>query len=123
STLERDGVAFFESGLFVERGLAEAPVSRLLDRAFQLQYLTQPDAAPQRLHGMHALLGIAEPSMIAVPDAVHQPPIPRLPLQGWLAAPRHLRVQVTGDDTAVLDWDGPRSATSFRIERALDPQF
>ncbi len=123
SALERDGIAVFEAGLFFERSLAEVPAGRLLDRAFQLQYLEQPEAAPVALHGMHTLLGLAEPSMIAVPDAVHRPAIPRLALTGWLNAPRNLRVRVMSEREAVVEWEGPRSATSFRIERALDPLF
>ncbi len=123
SALERDGVAVFAAGLFFDRALAEVPAARLLDRAFQIQYLERPDARPVALRGMHALLGVAEPSMIAVPDAVHRPAIPRLPLSGWLDAPSNMRVYATSDREARLDWDSPSGATSFRVQRALDPLF
>ena len=123
SVLERDGVATFEASLFLEAGLANEPAASLLERAFQIQYPDRTGASPVALRGMHALLDVAEPSMIAVPDAVHRPALPRLPLRGWLGAPRNVRVRVSGDGHAEVDWDAPRGATSARIERSLDPLF
>jgi hypothetical protein len=123
SALERDGVAVFEAGLFFDHDLADVPAARLLDHAFRIQYLEHRGSEPRRLRGMHALLAVAEPSMIAVPDAVHRPALPRLPLSGWLGVPRNVRIEASTDSEAVVAWDGPRGATSFRVERTLDPRF
>jgi hypothetical protein len=69
TALERDGVARFDTGLFLDPVMGDATVRDLLDRADFIRYQSS-DARP--LTGIHAALGIEEATLIAVPDAVHR---------------------------------------------------
>lgn len=68
TTLERDGLASFDSSLFLDKALLDARVENLLSQAEFLRYLS---AQPRMLRGVHAAVGNDEPTIIAVPDAVH----------------------------------------------------
>lgn len=74
SPLERDGLAEFSWSLFAEPLLAPAGSDVLADRA---EALRLGGAKPRALRGMHALFGgeaqalVDEPTLLAVPDAVH----------------------------------------------------
>jgi hypothetical protein len=72
TALERDGLASFNAGLFIDPAFGDASVRDLLDRADFIRYQSS-EARP--LEGIHAALGIEEVTLIAVPDAVHR---------GWL---------------------------------------
>jgi hypothetical protein len=75
TTLERNGLARFDASLFLDEALLEASVESLLSEAEFLRYIA---AQPRRLQGIHAIVGNDEPTIIAVPDAVHR---------GWRIAP------------------------------------
>jgi len=69
SALERDGVASFETSLFLDRSLAESDSLDLLNEAYYIQYQS---STPRNLTGIHAALAIEEATIIAVPDAVQR---------------------------------------------------
>jgi hypothetical protein len=75
TALERDGLAEFDAGLFVDEDLAGVGTEALLAQADFLRY---GGASRRRLRGIHAALDVSEATIIAVPDAV-QP--------GWIPAP------------------------------------
>ncbi len=85
TTLERDGLASFDASLFLDQALLDASLENFLSQAEFLRYVA---AQPRRLHGIHAAVGNDEPTIIAVPDAVHlgwklgveeTPPAPNFP--------------------------------------------
>ncbi|MGV9386406.1 hypothetical protein ACWDRB_62125 [Nonomuraea sp. NPDC003707] len=63
-------LAAFEAGLFVDTDLAEVGTAALLVTA---EYLRDLGKRPRPLAGVHALLGIDEVTLVAVPDAAHTP--------------------------------------------------
>jgi hypothetical protein len=69
TALERDGLAPFDAGLFLDPDLHDASGRDLLERADFIRYRSS-DARP--LEGIHAALGVEEATLIAVPDAVHR---------------------------------------------------
>ena len=74
SQLQRDGLAEFDSRLFIDRDLASAHTETLASQAEFLMYLS-PN--PRRLTGMHAAFALEEATVITIPDAVHRPWSPR----------------------------------------------
>lgn len=74
SELQRDGLAEFDSRLFIDRDLISVYTETLASQAEFLMYLS-PN--PRRLTGMHAALVVEEATVIAIPDAVHRPWSPR----------------------------------------------
>lgn len=74
TALERDGLEDFNAELFVEPALRDLPADVLAEQA---QALRLAGRVPQPLRGLHALLGGSpealydEPTLLAVPDAVH----------------------------------------------------
>lgn len=66
--LTRDGLASFETNLFLDEALAGTTAHDLAGRADYLRYLS-PE--PRALKGIHAALAIEEATLIAVPDALH----------------------------------------------------
>ncbi|MBC5783426.1 phage tail sheath family protein [Ramlibacter sp. USB13] len=81
SALERDGLADFSWHVFAEPALAGYASDVLADRA---EALLLAGGEPRPLRGMHALFGgagaelVDEPTLLAIPDAVHP---------GWIPAP------------------------------------
>ncbi|MCA1613125.1 MAG: hypothetical protein LC800_03005, partial [Acidobacteria bacterium] len=67
--LERDGLAEFDAGLFIDAELADAGVGTLMPRADHLRYLGTTTRA---LRGMHAALAVEEVTLICAPDASHR---------------------------------------------------
>lgn len=68
SERERDGLAEFDAALFLDPDLMEIGAGVLAATAEFLQYLSP---RPRRLTGIHAVFPLEEPTIIAVPDAVH----------------------------------------------------
>jgi tail sheath protein len=68
TSLDRDGLAVFDSSLFLDGELMDATLRELLDRADTIRYRSVPS---RRLTGLHAVLSIDEATMVAVPDLVH----------------------------------------------------
>ena len=69
SALERDGLATFDAGLFLDSELAPVGLENLLTQADFLRYQSP---RPRPLRGLHAALAIEEATIVAVPDAVHR---------------------------------------------------
>jgi len=74
TALEQEGLAKFDADLFLDPGLRDATVRDLLERADFIRYQSSD---PRPLTGIHAVLGLDEVTLVAVPDAVHR---------GWLRA-------------------------------------
>lgn len=74
TALERDGLAAFDSDLFIDPALAGDSLHGLLAHAESLRLINPPTRA---LFGMHAALGVGEgglfnePSLLSLPDAIH----------------------------------------------------
>src|SRR5207244_12310564 len=77
----RDGLPRFDAALFLDRRLAATDPRFLLEEANRILYESAPRPGapggaraevPQRLHGAHALLGLDEVTIVAVPDAVQR---------------------------------------------------
>lgn len=66
--LDRDGLGRFDASLFLDGDLRDATLRDVLERADTIRYRAIP---PRRLTGIHAVLGIEEVSMVAVPDLGH----------------------------------------------------
>ncbi len=73
--LTRDGLSSFGPALFLDRELADTGTAALAATA---SYIRDAAPDPRPLTGIHALLGIDEVTITAVPDAVHA---------GWLPVP------------------------------------
>jgi hypothetical protein len=67
--IERDGVAAFDWGLFLDPSLTDTTAVDLLREADFIRYQS---SHPRRLTGIHAALEIDEATIIAVPDAVQR---------------------------------------------------
>jgi hypothetical protein len=65
----RDGVANFDSSLFLDPSLAGSTSIDLLNEAYYIQYQSPQ---PRNLIGIHAALAIDEATIIAVPDAIQR---------------------------------------------------
>jgi hypothetical protein len=63
------GLAKFGADLFLDPDLKDATVRDLLDRA---DFLRDQSPAHRDLTGIHAVLGLDEVTLVAVPDAVHR---------------------------------------------------
>jgi len=72
--LERDGLADFNEGLFLDGDLVE---TQTMDLAGEAEYLMYLAPEPRRLNGIHAAFSLEEATIISAPDAVHR---------GWLRA-------------------------------------
>lgn len=69
SALERDGLARFNTNLFLDTQLKEVGTDSLMSQADFLRY---ESPTPRALRGMHAALAIEEATLIAVPDVAHR---------------------------------------------------
>jgi hypothetical protein len=151
--LERDGLAEFHWSLFGEVALAGWSSDAL---AGQAEAMANAGNKPRALRGMHALFGAGpqgfagEPTLLAVPDAVHagwrpiaQPVSPwtELPPQPEpdrpdadgafadcaavpLAPPRFVRgADPLPDGRFTLYWSGPAAPAEYELQEAADPGF
>lgn len=150
--LERDGLDRFDWPLFAEAALAQAPAAVFPDQA---EALRLAGARPRPLHGLHALLGGApealaeEPTLLAIPDAVHPgwdrtalqpawqllPPQPEPPdpdaaetFRDCDAAPLPAPDFVQGGDPDAtgqftLEWTQAAPGASYTLEEAADEAF
>lgn len=87
--LERDGLAHFQTNLFLDPLLADETVDSLIGHANFLRF-EQPQ--PRQLRGIYAALEIEEATLIAVPDVVQRGWVPQahedgVPPAGLEAAP------------------------------------
>jgi len=118
--LERDGLAAFGAGLFVD------PV---IGRLYQGSLLTEAehrhDVRALPLRGLHALVPVPEVSLVTVPDSVHRGWTRELPLVAEpLDAPELLPVgPVDPAGRYPVDWSAVPGATAYLLERDDDPAF
>ena len=137
--LERDGLVPFSPEIFLDPGLATTGVLALPGEA---DYLRFESPAPRRLRGIHALLELDEPSVVAVPDALHagwapSPAPPLVPPQPPAVSPEpagdpflDCGVRVLGAPTLAIPasspddlvWSGGQG-TGFVLEEAVLPDF
>ncbi|MDA8018131.1 MAG: phage tail sheath subtilisin-like domain-containing protein, partial [Thermoanaerobaculia bacterium] len=116
--LERDGLASFGSGLFLDEDLQRNFRGALLGAAEHKRYLRG-----ETLEGLYALLPVAEATLIAVPDAVHrewhtgQPELPEL-----LGAPE-IETVIELDGTLEIRWTEVPGAREYRLETAGATDF
>jgi hypothetical protein len=68
--LARDGLGRLEADLFLDPDLAAAGTATAMETA---EFLRHRSDDARDLVGIHALLGVEEVSLVAVPDAVHRP--------------------------------------------------
>ncbi|MGW7530833.1 hypothetical protein [Amycolatopsis sp. NPDC054798] len=143
--LERDGLAKFDPSLFLDPALADAGTATVLPTA---EFLRDQSEHPRPLVGIHALLGVDEVTVVAVPDAVHAgwdpvapPPAPTPPAhepyvrpdpcshQGQdfeaqqsraLPSPVLNLISAGAPGDIHLSWQAPAGATSV-LEETVDP--
>jgi hypothetical protein len=118
--LERDGLAAFGAGLFVDPALASLYHGSLLSEAEH-----RHDVRALPLRGLYGLVPLPEVSLVAAPDAVHRGWTRELPPDGEpLAAPE---LQPFGAVDAAgrypVEWTAVDGATAYRLERDADPAF
>lgn len=118
--LERDGLAAFDAGLFLDEELAPLYQGSLL-----LEAEHRHDMRSLPLCGVHALVPLGEVSIVAVPDAVHRGWTRELPPEeDPLGGPELL---VIGDADSAgrypIDWTDVAGATAYRLESDADPAF
>lgn len=151
--LERDGLTAFHWSLFAEPTLASCSSDLLADRAEALRLAGR---VPRPLRGMHAAFGgeppvfVDEPTLLAVPDAVHagwrpieQPPSawtelsplpePTDPCAGAafrdcaaapLPGPRFVRgADPLADGSFTLSWTQPVDGAHYELQESLDTGF
>jgi hypothetical protein len=107
----RDGLAASGAAMFLDPDLADQPVDSLLAQA---DFVRWQSSAPRPLTGIHALIGVDEVTLIAVPDATQR---------GWssasaaptpVLAPPVLAAARADGDTWQLAW------TSATVGAAID---
>jgi hypothetical protein len=120
SALERDGLAVFGPGLFVDERLARVGAGALLGEAEHRFYV-----ARQRLLGIHSLLPIEEASLVAVPDAVHRGWSRELPEEpSPLGAPTLDAIpEADSAGRHHLGWSAVAGAQDYALQWDLDPAF
>jgi hypothetical protein len=143
TTLDRDGLATFDSSLFLDPALATTDVADLLNEADFLRYQSP---VPRRLKGIHAALGVDEATVIAVPDATlpgwSQDEPPQAP-PGAPAEPKNpgsdgsflpcgvnaltlpaIELSVPDENgTFTLRWSPVAGADRYELQESADPQF
>jgi hypothetical protein len=141
----RNGLEDFRSSVFIDPRLEAVRASTLLGQADHIRSGIDQGESP-RLHGVHALLGVDEVTLVAVPDAAHagwstvHPPTPGSPRvkegggqldRGAFAecASTELRppeLTHTGDpaaSTLSLAWDAAPTGGEVEVEEATDADF
>jgi len=131
TALDRDGLASFDQGLFIEPGFGEwlpsqrqwtGPTSStLLQTAYYLQYQAQNTG---NLSGLHAFLGIDEISMIAVPDAIHSGWTRASTATPMLGPPDPVKAS-TPDERGnyTVSWTPVAGAAGYTLAESSDPTF
>ena len=120
SALERDGLARFGAGLFIDSRLAAVGAGALLGEAEYRHYVAGED-----LTGIHSLLPIEEVSLVAVPDAVHRGWSRELPPQVIPLGAPVLDAVPPADAAAryVLTWSTVTGADAYLLQYDIDPSF
>ncbi|HID49837.1 MAG TPA: hypothetical protein EYP40_09565, partial [Chromatiales bacterium] len=117
-----NGLARFDSALFIDQALNWADTGSLLAQAEQRAYLGN---APRALRGIHSLFAIDEITLIAVPDAIHRrwtrmPP----PVKPPLAAPFLETIETKRASGKIeLRWDAIDEATGYIVEQDSSAAF
>jgi hypothetical protein len=139
---ERDGLGRFSAALFVDPALSGRRTDVLLEEANFIRFRSPQ---PQPLKGMHALLGVAEATLVAVPDAVQrgwsapgaEAPAAIAPQERALAAPSeeplfvacvpltlepptHAETFGPVGGAVTVRWDAVEHALEYELQEALD---
>jgi hypothetical protein len=121
TALDRDGLASDQAiDLFIDSRLADSNVSTLLQDAFYWQYQAPQ---PSRLRGIHAILSVDEPSLLAVPDAVHRGWRPSAPQGGTLKAPKVAISTPNDAGQYTVSWSAVSGAAGYQLQESSDSQF
>lgn len=144
STRLRDGLQRFDPSVFVDAQLATRTSTVLMEDANFIRYRSP---APRDLRGMHALLGVDEATIVAVPDAVHAgwnrvgasaphdalapAAAPALDWSHFLdcnahvpAAPHLERLADDGPGVVTLSWSPTDvSPARYELQEDVDPSF
>jgi hypothetical protein len=151
--LERDGLSEFSWRLFAEPLLAGHGTDTLADQAEALRFLDPP---LRTLRGMHAAFGsgnaavVDEPTLLAIPDAVHAGwQLPANPQPAWTElaalaaadlpacdcdfidcamsalAPPHFvpGAEPDAQGSFTLQWTQPEAGVSYTLQEASDATF
>lgn len=119
TALERDGLARLSWQLFVDPEAAWASGNALLLEMEHKLYERR-----ERLSGMHSLLPVDEPTLIAVPDAVHRGWTRIRPaVAGPLGAPTLVSVEVSKTTLVRVAWTSVQAADGYRVEQDTAPNF
>ncbi len=118
--LERDGLATFSAGLFLDPALGRLYQGSLLSEAEHWH-----DLRGLPLRGLHSLVSLSEVSLLAVPDAVHRGWTRELPRSAKpLGAPELLPFgAIDAAGRYPVDWTAVAGANHYRLERDTDPAF
>jgi hypothetical protein len=121
TALARDGLAVFGPALFLDPDLADQPVDGLIAQA---DFVRWQSSVPRSLTGIHAVIGVDEATLIAVPDAVQR---------GWTIAttvpppvlpPPVLTAARADGDTWQLAWNASGGdGASYAVEAAAAAAF
>lgn len=121
TTLERDGLADFGAGLFLDPDLATLGSDTLRQEAEYRRFVLD-----RPLSGLHSLLPIREVSLVAAPDAVHRAWSTGLgsSMPTLLSAP--VLEPIDGPDDAgvwTATWTAVDGADTYRLQQDDDPEF
>lgn len=144
SAQRRNGLARYRASVFVDERLGAVRTGALLAQADYLRYGTS-EPEPQPLRGLHALLGVEQVTMIAVPDAAQagwrtvrrEQPAPPGPTPGpegaepgafaacETAVGRRPGLRLTGDPARgfALEWGPPPPGAEIEADEATDAGF
>jgi hypothetical protein len=122
--LERDGLRTFDEHLFLDPDLAGETVATLPTAAFFKQYQRPAREGGGPPVGLYALLGTAEASLFAVPDAVQRGWVSRTEERQLLGAPALAPVDGPDDEARLtLSWRAEPLADAYTVEESPDAQF
>lgn len=144
SRQRRNGLERFRSSVFIDSRLEAVRAPALMAQADSVLYGTGA-ADSEQLHGLHALIGVDEVTLVAVPDAAQagwsvnrapEPGPPELvpydePEEGTFTActssaltPPELRLTgVPGTGNHGLAWETPPTGAEVEVEEAGDADF
>lgn len=122
NSLEREGLATFDSGIFLDTELADVGALTLIGELNHKLYLREE---PEPLKGIHSLLPVDEVTLLSVPDAVHR---------GWQEKDKSLKqipgapllqleTPEIGQTEAGLFWSEPGPDAIYTLQESREPLF
>lgn len=118
SPLARNGLQRITAELFFDAVLASVRVGSLLGEAEHERYIVC-----RELTGLHSLLGVAEVTILSLPDAVHVYGELDTPETKPLVAPHLEQIDRPSGHDIDLTWTAVAGATSYVVESDTSPAF